>query len=62
MQQTFKVKFVFDGEVTVDCDTKKNGLEIAKANFHAVIGSIDANHEDIADWNIDLHPTKTVIS
>lgn len=57
---TVKVKFVFEGEVTVLATSKKEALESVKNGFGAVIGSVQPSTPEIIDWDIPVHPQKIV--
>lgn len=57
---TVKVKFVFEGDVTVYTFSKKDALESVRKNFGAVIGSVQANAVEIINWDIPVHPQKIV--
>lgn len=57
---TVKVKFVFEGEVTVHATSKKEALESVKNGFGAVIGSVQPSTPEIIDWDIPVHPQKIV--
>ncbi len=57
---TVKVKFVFEGEVTVYTTSKNEALESVKNNFGAIIGSVQSSTPEIIDWNIAIHPQKII--
>lgn len=57
---TVKVKFVFEGEVTVYTTCKKDALESVKSNFGAVLGNIQSNAIEIINWDFPVHPKKIV--
>lgn len=57
---TVKVKFVFEGEVTVYTTSKKEALESVRNNFGAVIGNVQQSTPEIINWDIPVHPQKIV--
>ena len=57
---TVKVKFVFEGELTVYTTSKKEALESVRNNFGAVLGNITASTPEIINWDIPVHPQKIV--
>ena len=57
---TVKVKFVFEGEVTVYTTSKKEALESVRNNFGAVIGNVQRSTPEIINWDIPVHPQKIV--
>lgn len=57
---TVKVKFVFEGEVTVYTTSKKEALESVRNNFGAVIGDVQRSTPEIINWDIPVHPQKFV--
>lgn len=57
---TVKVKFVFEGEVTVYTTSKKEALESVRNNFGAVIGNVQRSTPEIINWDIPVHPQKFV--
>lgn len=57
---TVKVKFVFEGEVTVYTTSKKEALESVRSNFGAVIGNVQRSTPEIINWDIPVHPQKFV--
>ena len=57
---TVKVKYVFEGEVTVYTTSKKEALESVRNNFGAVIGNVQRSTPEIINWDIPVHPQKFV--
>lgn len=52
------VKIVFEGKVYVNADDKEEASMIAET-LGATIGDIFADDEQIKDWDIDMHSSKT---
>lgn len=57
---TVKVKFIFEGEVTVYTTSKNEALESVKKHFGAVIGSVQSSTPEITDWDFPVHPQKII--
>ena len=57
---TVKVKWVFEGEVTVYTTSKNEALESVKKHFGTVLGSVQSSTPEIVDWDIPVHPQKFV--
>ncbi len=61
MKRTFKVKYVFEGTVTVDCETKEEGKEIARTGLGGII-ALNYCNSNIDNYEFDTNPAKVIIS
>lgn len=57
-----KVRFLFEGVLTIDANSYKEAKEIVDKNFGTTIGTIESNIPDeySADWVFPVHPDKTM--
>lgn len=56
-KKTFKIraKFVFGGQVQVKAHSRKEAEAIAEKNIAALLGKVEAQSEDIVDWDFPIH-------
>lgn len=56
-----KVRFVLEGEVTVNAFTKDEGKEIVEESFGIVVGGgLHSTDSRIKDWDFPIHPEMIV--
>jgi hypothetical protein len=56
-----KVRFIFEGEVYVNSDSKENVKEIVEKQFYMTTDGFGYDNEDIKDWNFNVHAEKKIL-
>jgi len=58
-----RVKFTFEGTVTVNAETKEEAHDYLTHHFGMIIGNLatSLSDDEIPDWEFPVHPEKSII-